>query len=761
MNTWIYKVDNLTYTNEECLLHETIFHNANGYIGIRGNLEEGVKEEYDTIRGTYINGFYDISPMKQAEKLYGFVEEKQTILNVIDTQTIELKIDGEKFSLFDGNIQKSCRYLDMKSGFTVHEIHWCSNLGKEIKLTIKRMTSFEQKSLFFIQYSVESVNFTGEIELISWHKGEVSNYYNKFDPRVASEKNDYLIPVKAEVIDDISLLVTKTKKSNLNVCTIVKNKLSKDGQHKIEIEGHNVKHCMKAMIKEGEEIHLDKYTIFTDSIREKQYEEVAQRELKCALKKSVTQLFQEQKKYLDCFWNSSLLEIEGDEELAIAIKYNLYQLIQSVGKDRYSNIAAKGLSGEGYEGHYFWDTEMYIQPFFLLTNPEISKQLIEYRYNILNEARENAKILGQKKGAAFAWRTIMGKECSGYFPAGSAQYHISGDIAYSVIMYYLMTKDLEFIAKKGAEIVFETARTWIEIGNFHEDKFMINEVTGPDEYTCLVNNNYYTNVNAQFNLHWAVKFYFMLKEEGKLNPIMDKIDLKEEEIFVFERAEKQMYLPYDETYGINPQDDSFLQKKVWDMQTIPKDKFPILLHYHPMHIYRYQICKQADTVLAHFLFEDAQSIDVMRRSFEYYEKVTTHDSSLSTCIFSIMASKLGFAEKAYDYFGDSAKLDLFNLHKNTKDGIHTANMGGNYMAVVYGFAGLRIKDTGIYFSPTIPKKWKKYEFKIVYEGTHIRVTIQKDRCSFKLEQGEMKKIYIYDQIYELADELEVELKNRV
>lgn len=352
----------------------------------------------------------------------------------------------------------------------------------------------------------------------------------------------------------------------------------------------------------------------------------------------------------------------------------------------------------------------------------------------------------------------MGKECSGYYPSGTAQYHINGDIAYSVVAYYLATKDLEFIAEKGAEIIFETARLWMDVGNFYKGRFVINAVTGPDEYTCMVNNNYFTNVSAQYNLHWAVRFYELLQSAGMLDGVKSRLGLSEEELEGFKKAQECMYLPYDEELGINPQDDSFLSKPVWDIKNTPKEEFPLLLHYHPLHLYRYQVCKQADTVLAHFIFEDAQSMETIRRSFEYYENVTTHDSSLSTCIYSIVASKLGLDDKAYMYFGDSAKLDLFNTHHNTKDGIHTANMGGNYMAIVYGFGGLRLKETGLYFEPSLPKQWTGYKFKIKYEGSQIQVEIDGNGSTFRLVKGEPKKIFIYGEEYLIEDSVNVPLR---
>lgn len=740
---WLYKIDGLKLAGEELLVNETIFHNANGYLGVRSNFEEGYPEGYDTIRGSYINGFYDISEMKQAEKLCGMAEEKQTMLNVADGQTIRLKIDGEEFSMFRGSVLESSRLLDMREGYTARRVVWRSEKGKEAKIVIRRMASFTHLPLFFIDYQVTPVNFSGVLEMESLHQGNVRNYSNPDDPRVAGESFQHLIPNRAQIRDGVSYLLTDTAASGLQVCTAVKNVISAGEAQEPELADHCAVQRFQASVGQGETLYFRKYMIFTDSIRYADPERQAQDIMERILALPVDTLYEEQREYLDRFWSRSALEIEGDDLLCAAVRYNQYQLIQSVGKDPYSNIAAKGLSGEGYEGHYFWDTEMYMQPFFTLTNPEIARNLVEYRYATLDEARENAGILGHKKGAAYPWRTIMGKECSGFFPAGSAQYHISGDIAYSTVSYYLATKDLDFMAEKGAEILFETARMWIDLGCWYKDSFQIHEVTGPDEYTCLVSNNYYTNLNARYNLHWAVRMYELLKESGKIRAVAEKIGLTEEEIREFRRVEEAMYLPYDEELGINPQDDSFLKKEVWDIAGTPKENFPLLLHYHPMYIYRYQVCKQADTVLAHFIFEDAQDVETIRRSFAYYEKVTTHDSSLSTCIFSIVASRLGMAEKAYEYFGDSAKLDLFNTHHNTKDGIHTANMGGTYMAIVYGFAGFRLKENGIWFAPALPKQWEGYRFQLIYEGSRIRVEVNRRECVFTLESGSPVEIHVY------------------
>ena len=739
-----YILNDFALDNDSLKLGETIFHNANGYLGVRGSFEEGYPEGYDSVRGTYINGFYDFAAMPQAEKLYGLIEEKQTMLNVADTQGIVLWVDGERFSLFEGTVLDRTRCLDMEAGVTTREILWRSPSGRTVRISVKRMASFWLLPLFLAEYRVEAVDFSGEIRLCSSHRGDVRNYFDPKDPRVAGEAFRHLLVEKTEWEGDVSYITSGTSKSGLRAVSAVRNRLQAEHVQKIAVRTEDtVEESFSFPLKEKETAVLYKYTILCDSIRSGDVRGEAAKRMEQALSVDVEELYRRQREYLAGFWKNCAVEVEGDRDLNEALHYNMYQLIQSAGRDPYCNIAAKGLSGEGYEGHYFWDTEMYLQPFFILNEREISKNLICNRYSILEHAKENARLLGHKKGAAFPWRTIMGKECSGYFPSGSAQYHISGDIAYAVVSYYLATRDLDLLEESGAEILLETARLWMDMGNYYQGKFHINAVTGPDEYTCLVNNNYYTNALAQHNLRWACKAVGLLEEAHRAGRVLEKTGITEKELEEFAQAAEAMYLPYDEELGINPQDDSFLQKAVWDIASIREEEKPLLLHYHPMYLYRYQICKQADTVLAHFILEDAQDLETIRRSFAYYEKVTTHDSSLSTCIYSIVAAKLGDMEKACRYFGESAKLDLFNTHKNTKDGIHTANMGGTYMAVVYGFGGLRIKESGLYLHPRIPGQWTAYRFRFRYEDAVAEVSVDKSGCTISLLEGNPKEIHVY------------------
>jgi len=744
------------FNEEENFLSETLFHNANGYIGVRGSLEEGVKNGVDTMRGTYINGFYDIIPMKQAEMLCNFVDKKETMLNVADTMSISCIVDGELFDLNSGKVISHKRTLDMEKGITKRDIVWESSTGKQVEISVTRMTSFEMLSLFSIEYKVTALNFSGDIKFISTHNPDVTNYSNPKDPRLASESLKNL-EVKDFYLDGkSSIAISETSVSKLRMCSLVHNSLYAEDNSLLKVEvsdiiGMQGVYTAGATVKKGGSTRLVKLSVFADSVRSKDLPGKVLGDLETVLENGLDHYYKAQEKYMSDFWTNCEMEIDGDLDMNSAVSFNMYELLQSSAKDSFASIAAKGMSGEGYEGHYFWDTETFIMPFFTLTNPDLSKMLLRYRYSTLSKAKENARLLGHKNGALFPWRTITGRECSGYFVSGSAAYHINADIAYAFINYYITTGDLDFMREAGMEVLMETSRLWMDLGCYDSNgNFCLNVVTGPDEYTCMVNNNYYTNAAAKYNLNWAVKMHDILKEAGFAAEIDKKLNITEEELKSFKKAAGKMLLLYDSKLGINPQDDSFLNKPLWDLENTPKENFPLLLHYHPLHLYRYQVCKQADTVLSYFMFENEQPRDVMKRSFEYYEKITTHDSSLSTCVFSIVASRLGMKEKAYSYFGDSAKLDLMNTHNNTKHGIHTANMGGCYMAIVNGFAGLRVLEDGISLAPSLPDSWNGFRFKFVYKKKLIKVTIDKEKVTVELLEGSSQNIKIFSKEYTLT-----------
>ncbi len=743
-------------------LNETLFNNANGYIGVRGTLEEGVPAPFNTMRGMYLGGVYEIIPMKQAESLCNLIEKKQTMLNVADTQTIYMSVDGTEFSLDKGTLLSDKRILNMDEGHTERQITWKSPQGGTVDISIKRMAHLEHPNLFTIEYSVEAVDFDGSISFDSRHIADVLNYSNPDDPRLAAESEAYLTVNKSQVENGISLTVSSTKVSQLTIATAVGHKLSIKQDNKVleddipfvfeKNEGTSISAKAAVRLDKGEKVVLTKYTVFSDSLRSDFPEETVLGLIGDLMAKELSDLYNEQKSVLSKFWKDAGMEIEGDDELSLAMSFNMYQLFCSAPRVDRMSMAAKGLSGEGYEGHYFWDTEMYALPFFILTDTDRAKKILSFRYETLKEAKENALLLGHKKGALYPWRTITGVECSGYFPSGTAAYHINGAISNAIVSYYLTTGDVDYILKEGAEILLETARLWFDVGNYdREGKFVINEVTGPDEYTCMTDNNFYTNACAAHGMKWAVKLIHDLADTEEIKDLRKRLKVTDEELDDILKASEKMFLPYDEELGISPQDDSFLQKPIWDIANTPKEEFPLLLHYHPLHLYRYQVCKQADTVLAHFLFPDTADKITMEKSYRYYEKITTHDSSLSTCVFSMQASRLGLHEEAEKYFGDSAKLDLYNLHKNTGDGIHTANMGGAYMAIVYGFAGVRISKEGLSIDSFLPRNLKGYSFNFTYMGRHIRLEVKKSLMSVMLIDGESFEFFHDGEKYTICD----------
>lgn len=742
MNSWNLKDTNF---QESYQLKETLFSTANGYFGVRGCFEEGVNKEVPSVRGAYINGFYESEEIVYGEKLHGFPDRSQSILNVIDIQGISIKINNEIFSLHSGKVLFYERVLDFKKGMVIRTVKWESPKGNTVNIIFKRLASFTQRELFLINISIEAVNFDGTIEIVSTINGDVSNIVSEDDPRIGTANAKALSIVDLQVENNSSFIKSKTKHSKLVVVGGSSHSNSQNLRESIEKEEKSIKHIFKGDLEKGKKISFTKYAVYTDTNRHPDEMNQNKKILNEALKHDFGFFAISQENYLSKFWEVSDIQITGDEEMQQGLRFNLFHLLQSVGKDRWSNISAKGLSGEGYEGHYFWDTEIYIFPFFLFTNPDLAKNLLNYRFTILDFARKRAKQMGHTIGALYPWRTIAGDECSPFFPAGTAQYHINVDIAYSIIQYYTVTEDVTFMTEKGMEMLIEIARLMYHIGHFRNDgKFCIDAVTGPDEYTCIVNNNYYTNVLTKNLFGQIGKIWSELGgfQNETLKALQEKLHFESKELVDFEKAGEAMNLPYDVEKNLHPQDDSFFNKKMWDFENTPKEKYPLLLNYHPLTLYRHQVCKQADTILGHFLMEKASNLETIKNDYHYYEKITTHDSSLSTCIFSIMANRIGEYDKAYDYFMNTARLDIDNLHHNTKDGIHTACMGGSWMSIVFGFAGMRVFNGELNFFPHLPKKWKSLDFKINFKNSILACHLESDSIQIHLEKGEPLKVKV-------------------
>jgi alpha,alpha-trehalose phosphorylase len=745
LNLWEVVENQFDIKNNFC--NETIFAQGNGYLGMRGTFEEGYAgPDWPGVEGTYINGFYETETIKYPEIAYGYPEKSQTMLNVTDCKVVKVFIDDEEFNMLTGEITDYRRILSFKEGILSRSLVWSSPQGKKIKVDIERIISLVHQHWVAIRYEVTSLNFSGKIKIVTALNGDVTNLSSEKDPRVGSGLRGRVLEVK-QIIgeDDFGVIVQQTQKSGLSLAAAMMNRIetgspyttqNKTGESTVEVE-----YQMDASPKTS--IVLTKYLAVVTSLEMtdvKNLAVLAKKEVLKAAETGFDLIKQSQSDFLNDFWYRSDVTIEGDPAIQQGIRFNIFHLLQSVGRNGRTNIAAKGLTGEGYEGHYFWDTETYILPFFSYTYPEISRKLLEFRYNTLDKARERARQMAHSKGALFPWRTINGDECSTYFPGGTAQYHINADIAFAIKRYVEATGDYDFLIRYGAEILFETARLYADLGDFipaKGNRFCINGVTGPDEYTALVNNNCYTNLMAKENLQYACQIAEWLKQNAisEYQRVVHNTGLEESELEAWKRAADEMYIPYDSKLKIHLQDDDFLNRAPWDFENTPSDKYPLLMHYHPLVIYRHQVCKQADLVLALFLLGNRFNLEDKRRNFDYYEKITTHDSSLSKCIFSIMASEIGDLDKAYRYFLETVRTDLDDIQKNTKDGIHAANMAGAWMCMVYGFAGMRVYDGVLSFNPVLPREWQKYQFRINIRESIIEITIDQKGAFFNLIQG--------------------------
>lgn len=721
---------------------------ANGYIGFRGNFEEGCNDGKVSVGGTYLNGFYESEKILYGESAYGFPDRGQTLLNIIDSKAIKLFIDQCQVDLFEVQIDDYNRELDMEKGLLVRTVTAALESGKKVRVKSRRIVSMTRLNIAAIEYSVTPLNFSGTAKIESSIDGNVTNMVSEDDPRVGAGFSGRVLTPTHILSEGLKIgMSATTKHTKFTVHCRVEHVVNGECAVSSQKSDLDVLSVFEAQLNEGQTFTITKFIAYSDDrfISTESAEDLAEGELKKALESGFNVLLKEQAEFLKDFWYSAAVEIKGSELLNSAMKLNVFHLLQSVGRDGRTNIAAKGLTGEGYEGHYFWDTETYILPFFLHTDPSISRKLLEYRYNILPKARKRAREMAHGTGALYPWRTIDGDECSAYFPAGTAQYHINADVAFALKRYYLATCDDEFIREMGAEILAETARLWNDLGGYipaKDGKFCINCVTGPDEYTALVNNNFYTNLMASENLIFAAEIIEKLKEQepNSYKKLAEKINLSDNEPSEWRKAGENIYLPYDEKLGVNLQDDTFLSKKPWDFANTPKENFPLLIHYHPLVIYRHQVCKQADTVLAEFLCSSKFTKEQKKRDYNFYEPLTTHDSSLSAAIFGIIACEIGNSDDAFKHFMHTALTDCNDMHRNTGDGIHAASMAGSWMCVVNGFAGMRTDSGKLIFNTILPKELDGYSFRIRYQGRLLEILVDGKGSQIKRLKGNILEI---------------------
>lgn len=732
---------------------ETLFAVGNGYLGMRGNVEEG--RDWHS-HGTYINGFHETWPIKHAEEAYGLAQVGQTIVNVPDAKVIRLYVDDEPLLLSVADLVTYERCLDFADGVLYRDLIWRTPSGNRVRVSSRRMVSFTQRHLAVMTFEVTVLDAPAPVVISSQviNRLEGLDEYHPTpdgarstgiaDPRRAALLEKVLRPETHWGDTERSVQSYRCQDSGMTMAVAVDHDIRTDNRLQVltQVEEHMAKSVFRVHAEPGQPVTLIKTVAYhtSRSLPPAELVDRTRRTLDRVREEGVEKQFEDQRAWLDAFWARSDVEIHGRPDLQQALRWNLFHVAQAGARAEGSGIAAKGVTGAGYDGHYFWDTEIYVVPFFTYTSPTVARNVLRFRSTMLPAAERRAAQLTQN-GALFPWRTINGEEASAWYAAGTAQYHIDADISFAVSTYVAATGDEEFLAKDGIDILVQTARMWADLGFWRgtgEGSFHIHGVTGPDEYTTVVNDNLYTNVMARFNLRRSARAVRELRARWPeaYQRMVARLHLDPGEVEEWERCAEAMAIPYDQHLGINPQDADFHRREIWDLDATPKEKRPLLLHYHPLVIYRFQVIKQADVVLAMFLQGDHFSDDLKRANFEYYEPITTGDSSLSAVVQSIMAAEVGYHELAESYFRASLFVDLADLHGNTADGVHVASAAGVWGVLVNGFGGMRAHDGQVAFDPRLPEGWEGLTFRLTVRGSRVRVDLYQHEMVFTLETGE-------------------------
>ncbi len=722
---------------------ETLFALANGYLGIRGTFEEGTPVFQ---KGTLINGFHETWPIPYAESAYAFAKIGQTIVNAPDGSLIRLYVDDEPFDLAQATLLNYDRALDVRTGILTRDVTWEQGSGKRIQIRSRRLVSFEHRHVAAISYEVTLLNADAPIVIASELVYQEETKAVEGDPRASRAFAErVLLPQTLRFSDAKVILTAMTRTSGMTLACGMDHQVEMRGDYDIKNHSHGERGrvVVSAHGIAGQTLRLTKLLAYHTSTNSP-VDELAERVEESLARARIygfAGLAAGQQVYLSKFWDRADIEVRGDDELQQVTRFNLFHIYQASARADGMGVPAKGLTGHGYEGQYFWDTEIYVLPFVTYTSPHVARNLLLFRYRMLDAARRRAREVNQE-GALFPWRTINGEEASAYYAAGTAQYHIDADIAYAVMKYVEVTGDTEFLYQEGAEILIETARMWRSLGfysNRVNQQFCINGVTGPDEYNTVVNNNVFTNLMARENLWAAANTLERIRvsKPERFIQLAQATGLSNMEIAEWQAAADRMFVPYDEKMGIHLQDDEFLNKKPWDFENTHPDKYPLLLHFHPLVIYRHNVIKQADVILAMVLLGNQFTLEQKRRNFDYYDPLTTGDSSLSVSVQSILAMELGYRDKAIEYLRYSLWMDLADVYANVDQGCHIASMGGTWMAIVYGIAGMRELNGRITFHPRLGKRIEGLRFHLVIQGQLLVVDIdgRKGRTTYLLREG--------------------------
>lgn len=735
---------------------ESIFSLGNGRLGQRGNFEETYSS--DTLQGSYLAGISFLDKTRVGWWKNGYPNYFTRIPNAPNWSGIIVRLIDEELDLALWDVDSFERRLDMKEGISYRDFQVTSPKGHKLKVHVEHITSMANQNLCIIKYSVTSVNYEGKISLVPFINGDVKHETSNFNEKMWNI-------LRAETTSEYAYLWTQTRHEDSQVCSCMTYQLFKNSK---EITGNPIKiekekmtgFSIGADVKPGERVTLIKYTAVLSSLyydRQLLVDEAVS-ESKKAKAIGWDALVNEHKKVWEDIWNETDVIIDGDPEAQQGIRFNIFQLNQTYrGDDPRLNIGSKGFTGEKYGGNTYWNTELCCVPFFLLSNPkDVARNLLLYRYNHLPKAIENAKKLGFSGGAAlYPMVTINGDECHNEWEITFEEIHRNSIIAYAIMLYTTMTGNKEYVAHYGLEVLIAISRFWSQRVSFSQpkQKYVILGVTGPNEYENNVDNNWYTNYSCIQCLNVTLEYLEMIALEypDEYARIRRKTSFDKEETYRWKEIIDNMYMPEDKELGIFVQHDGYLDKELKTVQDIPTNERPINQHWSWDRILRSCYIKQSDVLLGLYLYYTNFDKEFIRRNFDFYEPRTVHESSLSPYLHSILASRVGYLDKAYNLFLHATRLDLDDYNNELEQGLHITSMAGGWLAIVRGFAGMQVLEGLMSFSPTIPQKWNSYTFKINFRGRTLQLCINKRNIEVRLIKGPSLKIKVYEKEYILEE----------
>lgn len=726
------------------MVAESVFSLANEYMGVRGYFEEGCS--CDSLLGSYFNGVYEFSKDVNKTAYKGIVDHTHFMVNSVDWLYTRILLDGEQLDLNNAQFGDFKRVLDLREGTLTREFIWEHKNGKSLKIKFLRFLNMDKTNQGFQRVEFEPINFTGNIEVImALDFGTI---------HVSKDKNFWNI-VKEDKNEDIAAIIGETLTSNQRVFSgfklISNGIISKSDYVDDKLIGYKV----MLSLNQGEVTRLDKLVsniVIKDfSISNEDIWNTGISAVKEQAEKGFDESINNNKLLWEHIWNRFDIQIDGDAKNQQGIRFCIFQMQQTYhGQNPTNNIGAKGLTGEAYNGHAFWDTETCCLPFFLFNNLKAAKNLLEFRYSNLESAKERAKML-DCKGACYPIATLNGEEACDLWQHASLQFQPSTGVAYGIWHYVHLSGDKGFLYSHGAEMLMEISRFLRSRGAFNQltNKFGFYAVMGPDEFHMMVNNNCYTNYMAKKTFEYTL---FVLEDMKKnRRPMYEELQLKlnftDEELQDIKNCSDNMDILFDEESLLYEQHEGYFTLPHIDVDSIPIEDFPLYSNWSYDRIYRSDMIKQPDVLMFMFLYNQEFSKEVKKANYEYYEARCIHESSLSPSIHSVFAAELKKHEEALDFFGFATRMDLDNYNRNTKEGLHTTSLAGAWLNIVYGFGGMRSDGKVLTFNPSIPKIWDSYSFRVVYKEAILLIKVDKEKINIRTLNKLSVEISIYDERY--------------